>query len=807
VIVERRTTEPTEYVHKQRRTDKMLVPPNAPRRAPKSPTKNAKVGASSSDNSDITGIPKKPKSPKAPQSLVDSDFGYVSQQILDQQDISSSSNEDEHQKPLRTNPVKPRAQVAPKLSPDDKKEKHRQKLLKKSRENRMRVKAMVNHIPTDKDISELLKEFTVDFLHNGYSKLVKELLEKLSRKDCDISMDKSHFLWLLTYFLKFASQLEIGLDQIGSIISFRILSYITYQGVELLETLEVANRERSASISGHLRRMHLVVTALREFIQTIVNYGETKSLTMSDKQHLRHLQKQSVHATDIRQLLVLLLRSFNPQIQSMQYLSDLVVCNHMLLLTLESVTHRDNPIEGVELDMTQHMSQFANPELMRQYGRLLEDFQNNTPFLNDCIFTVMHHIAGDLNSPQNLYLPSILKSFSKIWEQGLQICEDWVDLIEFIIQKFIQTMGSSPHTCAANMVKCLDYTEVVDESGLTGIQTNKLFWHFTQVENTVDPVGSLIEIYKQTDNIILSRLVVIQALLSHGVITHAQYMNFIYMKNVINNCKTEHEGSVIAEVGSEHCNSEGHMTDSDEAMETCEEKRKSEIQVLKDCLVSQGRAALIPWLQQVLLAACRVKMYPDELEPSGSDVPQEPIPFYYNKANQSIPLVPWNRFQYQGLQTEAFILLLHKLGFQLPADVGKVFPRIPHFWSADHIYSVAVKLGPIDTKKLRFSLEELERISAAASPSLTEEPAMPVRRPSTEKNLSECEDFDNMEEMYLLEDATRPTATATSYVDLAAASKSLAAGATIAGPNMMATTAAVAQAPSESSSQEYMDMN
>ena len=51
-----------------------------------------------------------------------------------------------------------------------------------------------------------------------------------------------------------------------------------------------------------------------------------------------------------------------------------------------------------------------------------------------------------------------------------------------------------------------------------------------------------------------------QALLSHGVITHAQYMNFIYMKNVINNCKTEHEGSVIAEVGSNNYNSEGHMT-------------------------------------------------------------------------------------------------------------------------------------------------------------------------------------------------------------------------------------------------------
>eukprot|EP00091_Calanus_sinicus_P005518 TRINITY_DN15961_c0_g1_i1.p1 TRINITY_DN15961_c0_g1~~TRINITY_DN15961_c0_g1_i1.p1 ORF type:complete len:109 (+),score=2.63 TRINITY_DN15961_c0_g1_i1:256-582(+) len=89
-------------------------------------------------------------------------------------------------------------------------------------------------------------------------------------------------------------------------------------------------------------------------------------------------------------------------------------------------------------------SSTLTPELMRQYGRLLEEFEQNTPFVNDCIFTVMHHIAGDLDSPQVLYIPSILKSFSKIWEQGLQICDDWVDLIEYIIQKFIQTMGSSP---------------------------------------------------------------------------------------------------------------------------------------------------------------------------------------------------------------------------------------------------------------------------------------------------------------------------------------------------------------------------
>ena len=67
------------------------------------------------------------------------------------------------------------------------------------------------------------------------------------------------------------------------------------------------------------------------------------------------------------------------------------------------------------------------------------------------------------------------------------------------------------------------------------------------------------------------------------------------------------------------------------------------------------------------------------------------------------------------------------------------------------------------------------------------------------------QDFDNMEEMYLLEDAThRPTQTATSYVDLAAASKALNAFALATGSNAAVSKT---KAPSEASSQEYMDMN
>lgn len=63
---------------------------------------------------------------------------------------------------------------------------------------------------------------------------------------------------------------------------------------------------------------------------------------------------------------------------------------------------------------------------------------------------------------------------------------------------------------------------------------------------------------------------------------------------------------------------------------------------------------------------------------------------------QSIPVVPWNEEQWNVMNIPPFILLLHKLGFHLPADTGKLFVRIPNFWTADYMFTIAQKLGPID---------------------------------------------------------------------------------------------------------------
>jgi hypothetical protein len=77
--------------------------------------------------------------------------------------------------------------------------------------------------------------------------------------------------------------------------------------------------------------------------------------------------------------------------------------------------------------------------------------------------------------------------------------------------------------------------------------------------------------------------------------------------------------------------------------------------------------------------------------------------FLYTVLGQSIPIIPWTHWQELLLMSPPYLLLLHKLGFHLPGDVGKLFPRIPHYWTSDVLLSVAGKLGPLPSnEKLKF---------------------------------------------------------------------------------------------------------
>lgn len=73
--------------------------------------------------------------------------------------------------------------------------------------------------------------------------------------------------------------------------------------------------------------------------------------------------------------------------------------------------------------------------------------------------------------------------------------------------------------------------------------------------------------------------------------------------------------------------------------------------------------------------------------------------FFSSVSNQSIPLIPWTSEQEEAFSSPTFRQLLGELGFHLPSDTGKLFPRIPHFWCPDVLFMVAKRLGDITESK------------------------------------------------------------------------------------------------------------
>lgn len=101
----------------------------------------------------------------------------------------------------------------------------RTKLIKRKESNSIKAKALLHHHPTADDISNLLKDFTVDFMLNGYSNLLQGLRLQVMLP-YQIDLDKSHVLWLITYFLRFAVELDLELSQICPVMSVDVSIYI-----------------------------------------------------------------------------------------------------------------------------------------------------------------------------------------------------------------------------------------------------------------------------------------------------------------------------------------------------------------------------------------------------------------------------------------------------------------------------------------------------------------------------------------------------------------------------------------------------
>ncbi|CAG7727040.1 unnamed protein product [Allacma fusca] len=573
---------------------------------------------------------------------------------------STSSNEEENN---RTKVIwnAPRTQ-----------DKHKKKLHKRIKRNALKQQ---DH-PTDEDISTLLRDFTVHFLIQGYGSLVTLLQDQLGQNPPTI-IDKSHFLWLITYFLKFATQLELDLETLKAVLSERTLSYLTFEGLVMSEDLSICKD----NLKPHLRRMHLVVTSIREFILAVETYSK---MPTEDSTYIDMLQNQIIEIQELRYLFLLLIRVFKPGRQSKQYLQDLITTNHALLLLLERISSSSS-YHG-NFQMTEYLKEFTAPIIMQRYGNLLEDFDKNGEVVNDCIFTMMHHVAGDLDSPEALYQPLILRTFAKIWGLEYEIRDDWADLMEYIIQRFVKSSKNERRKLFKSAA-----SNISRETGFNKEEIEKLYWLYSNGVKTKDPIGTILEAYKPSE--IKTRESVIHQLLHQRIIGYNQFLQFLSCERVDSTTdKSSSDGSIRDPLQFSYISAVIEVTHIPQGCSPGDGGDTSE------SMCPQRNEDLdIKWIQQQVLEVCYARLVLEQLVRRETIV--EPVAYHFTVLSQSVPIVPWTKMQEKALRSPSVILLLHKLGFHLANDVGKLYPRIPHFWTIDVLFSVAQRMGKIENLK------------------------------------------------------------------------------------------------------------
>ncbi|KAK4296400.1 hypothetical protein Pmani_031102 [Petrolisthes manimaculis] len=777
--------EEKKDVHMSPMRDKAVVQEVCPSQEPiKLPPKEEESG-SSGDSSVNKPPPQLPKLHKnKPTSGQKRSRHTMSQKMLsDTQENNESSNStgsecDEgphakrphHQKPHKML-SKPRPAKMIQKAQQERNIK-RTKLIKRKESNSIKTKALLHHHPTAEDISNLLKEFTVDFMLNGYSNLLEGLrLQVLLPYQVDL--DKSHLLWLITYFLRFAVELDLELSQICPVLSVDVVSYLAYEGVVMQEELEQAIRSKEDNLVPHVRRLHLVVTALREFFVAF-DVCLKKEHNLIDAQHLLKIKEELGELTEVRQLFVYLIRMYRPGLLTLNYLQDLITTNHRFLTTQEA--HSPSRPAKQHFDVYSHIKQFATMDMMRQYGRLLENFHANEETVNDCIFTMMHHIAGDLRNINVLLQPCILRVFLRIWKEGFELCVDWADLIEYVLRKCTRIRIEHSHKKERkDSQKAMPEPTGIE---LTNEDLDQLYNHYSSTTSEEDLMDKIKEIC--CDDAIEEPIKkeVIEKLLARGFITTSECSKLcaeIPSLKPLATVKSEGEVSLECDVMQVSSDSE----DSQDAKQVAFKHGKKILidKNLGDNQESQQRMKTVTSASQVLakidekdaaldkkeplesihaydkmdgsqedntvmtedtsdweestnftylIDKVRIEGFASQVQwlqhqlleacyskvkfvrPDPNVLKAEPIAFHFTLSNQSIPLIPWTSEQEEAFASLTFRTLMRELGLHLPSDTGKLFPRIPHFWCPDILFAAAKRLGPISSHSLRVSLEHVQ---------------------------------------------------------------------------------------------------
>lgn len=527
--------------------------------------------------------------------------------------------------------------------------------------------------PTDNDIRFLLEEFTLKFLHNFFSQIVCDLSSDLTKESNHPSFDISNLLWLLGYFLKIANIIDLKFTHLSSIFKPQLFGLLVFNGVLLNEQLEHAssnlmrvtncpsnkncpnnNKYNSSpntnideqigdeNIKKVVRKLQLLVTALKEMILTVSNYIDKPDLGEDEKNLLNDLQLSLAKMNDLKQFFLLLIRCYSPIVHPKCLLIDVISAHHFLLILL------DKPFKDGFFDLFSHLQQFSTIRVMEQYGRVLESFKSNSESLNNYLFSIMHHIAGDLGNPECLFQPTILKTFSLIMQSDDdELLDSWEDLIEYVMNRFVRAASRSNVSRLTNLVEskmdkdnasiitstnqtrdatictsissesiashlssldagCLEEIDAVDQC-LNNQDKDQLNWLFLQYEQANCPITCILEaLMEEQPSVNISREDLVNQLIARGLINEGNSVRLLDDESVdVGKSKISLDNLTLCVSNSQESIKDPQIrkekSDCDNEIE--------EIEQLIDKINKGGLSEQLNWISNVLIDVCNVKMF------------------------------------------------------------------------------------------------------------------------------------------------------------------------------------------------------
>ncbi|XP_013396878.1 protein timeless [Lingula anatina] len=543
----------------------------------------------------------------------------------------------------------------------------------------------------------------MEFVAKGMGTLIQKLQFELFSAQKQ-NGDESYFLWVIKRFVKLAVLEQVSFESVKTVLAVPTFSLVTFLAVASCEQLMLLQR-KNADASPHEKILKLAVAALHDMLWTVEYFMTEKkrALKQQDKEYLLNLHAELSSMEDIRQMFLLLIRLYQPHLQNLDYLKKLIITNHSYILMLQKATPTGN------FDMLHHIKQFATEEVMQHYGRLLETFTENVPAVNECIFTMMHHIAGPCEKPESLLQINILKTFSEISHHQYPLNEDASDLVEYILKIFERLAERDPYHCAQQLLKMKedepgspesesDQTESLD-SHWSDEDVDILFMTYTEHESDPNLVDKIVEALED-HGISKTRCEVTNQLTHLGLLAD-QSMNLI---DVIGG------GSSVETTDSEISTDDASLVqDTAAILNRCVKK-----------LEGKGHQVHLAWLQRVLLEVCYIKLGGKKIYGKV----EEPILYFYVAQDKSVPVIPFSGAQEAILQDKAFRCLLLSLGIYLPEEGWQLYPRIPHFWNAENLFSKAKSLGTIPKGILKFHPDDIQSGKSDQLSSVESEPSM-----------------------------------------------------------------------------------